>query len=97
MIIDCDSCEVRSLACDDCVVSALLGGPPGEIDDGEAAALEALAGVRAGAAAAAGGAGRGAPAPAAPAPGRGRLSGDGLRISWSSGQWMSMGTARSMR
>ncbi len=44
MIIDCDSCEVRGLACGDCVVSALLGGPPGEIDDGEAAAFEALAG-----------------------------------------------------
>ena len=43
MIIDCDSCEVRNIACDDCVVSALLGGPPGEIDDGEVAALEALA------------------------------------------------------
>ena len=43
MIIDCDSCEVRGLACGDCVVSALLGGPPGEIDEGEAAALEALA------------------------------------------------------
>jgi hypothetical protein len=35
---------VRGLACDDCVVSALLGGPPGEIDDAEAAALDALAG-----------------------------------------------------
>ena len=44
MIIDCDSCEVRGLACGDCVVSALLGGPPGEIDDDEAAALDALAG-----------------------------------------------------
>lgn len=44
MIIDCDSCEVRGLACGDCVVTALLGGPPGELDDGEAAALEALAG-----------------------------------------------------
>jgi hypothetical protein len=44
VIIDCDSCEVRGLACDDCVVSALLGGPPGEIDDAEAAALDALAG-----------------------------------------------------
>lgn len=44
MIIDCDSCEVRGLACDDCVVTALLGGPPGEIDDAEAAALDALAG-----------------------------------------------------
>lgn len=44
MIIDCDSCEVRGLACDDCVVTALLGGPPGEIDDDEVAALDALAG-----------------------------------------------------
>jgi hypothetical protein len=43
VIIDCDSCEVRGLACGDCVVTALLGGPPGEIDDGEVAALEALA------------------------------------------------------
>ena len=46
MIIDCDSCEVRGLACGDCVVTALLGAPPGgvEIDDGERAALDVLAG-----------------------------------------------------
>jgi hypothetical protein len=46
VIIDCDSCEVRGLACGDCVVTALLGSPPGgvEIDDGERAALDALAG-----------------------------------------------------
>jgi hypothetical protein len=44
VIIDCDSCEVRGLACGDCVVSALLGGPPGELDDGERAAIAALAG-----------------------------------------------------
>jgi hypothetical protein len=44
VIIDCDSCEVRGLACDDCVVSALLGGPPQELDDGERAAIAALAG-----------------------------------------------------
>lgn len=43
MIIDCDSCEVRGLACGDCVVTALLGAPPEEFDDGESAALEALA------------------------------------------------------
>lgn len=43
MIIDCDSCEVRGLACGDCVVTALLGAPPAEFDDGESAALEALA------------------------------------------------------
>jgi hypothetical protein len=46
VIIDCDSCEVRGLACGDCVVTALLGSPPGgvEIDEGERAALDALAG-----------------------------------------------------
>jgi hypothetical protein len=44
VIIDCNSCEVRGLACGDCVVSALLGGPPGELDDGECAAIAALAG-----------------------------------------------------
>lgn len=44
MIIDCDSCQVRGPACDDCVVSALLGGSPAEIDHAEAAALDALAG-----------------------------------------------------
>ena len=44
MIIDCDSCEVRGLACGDCVVTALLGTPPMEFDEGESAAIEALAG-----------------------------------------------------
>lgn len=44
MIIDCDSCEVRGPACGDCVVTALLGGPPGELDEAESAALEVLAG-----------------------------------------------------
>jgi hypothetical protein len=44
VIIDCDSCAVRGLACGDCVVTALLGAPPGEFDEGESAALEALAG-----------------------------------------------------
>jgi len=45
VIIDCDSCTVRGPdACGDCVVTALLGGPPGEIDDHEREALEALAG-----------------------------------------------------
>lgn len=28
MIIDCDTCEVRGLACDDCVVGVLLGDQP---------------------------------------------------------------------
>jgi hypothetical protein len=44
VIIDCDSCEVRGSACGDCVVTALLGAPPAEFDEGESAALEALAG-----------------------------------------------------
>jgi hypothetical protein len=30
MIIDCDRCEMRDIACDDCVVTALLGAPAGE-------------------------------------------------------------------
>jgi hypothetical protein len=44
MIIDCDSCEMRNIACDDCVVSALLAAPlTGELDDDEADALQVLA------------------------------------------------------
>jgi hypothetical protein len=27
MIIDCDTCVVRDVACDDCVISVLLGSP----------------------------------------------------------------------
>ena len=30
MIIDCDGCQVRGLACQDCVVAVLIG-PPGEV------------------------------------------------------------------
>ena len=46
MLIDCDSCEVRGLACGDCVVTALLGAPPEGVvlDDEERRALEVLAG-----------------------------------------------------
>lgn len=45
MIIDCESCEVRDVACADCVVTVLLGLPGGvvEVDDAEQAALGALA------------------------------------------------------
>lgn len=46
VVIDCDSCLVRSpSACGDCVVSVLLGGPPQgvEVDAEEMAALTALA------------------------------------------------------
>ncbi|CAA9308541.1 MAG: hypothetical protein AVDCRST_MAG07-466 [uncultured Frankineae bacterium] len=45
MLIDCDGCAVRDLACGECVVSVLLGGPPGvvDVDEGEQRALEVLA------------------------------------------------------
>jgi hypothetical protein len=47
VLIDCDSCAVRDLACHDCVVTALLG-PPGseaglEMPEDEWRALDALA------------------------------------------------------
>jgi hypothetical protein len=37
--IDCDTCAVRGLHCDDCVVSTLLGPPPelGFDDEGQRA------------------------------------------------------------
>ncbi len=46
MLIDCDGCEVRGLACGDCVVTVLLGAPPEGVvlDDEERRALEVLAG-----------------------------------------------------
>lgn len=45
MIVDCDRCVVRGDACQDCVITVLLGAPPGEIefDTTEAGALENLA------------------------------------------------------
>jgi hypothetical protein len=45
MVIDCDSCVVRGLACGDCVVTVMLGAPPGaiEVDHDEEFALEVLA------------------------------------------------------
>jgi hypothetical protein len=43
MIIDCDSCVVRGLACEDCVVSVLLGIPENvEIDALEQRAIDTL-------------------------------------------------------
>lgn len=41
VIIDCDSCEARGLACSDCVVSVLLG-PPTRLDGDQREAIEAL-------------------------------------------------------
>jgi hypothetical protein len=46
MIIDCDSCAARPVHCDDCVISALLGGAPSEpaeLDGNEQIALVRLA------------------------------------------------------
>lgn len=45
MLIDCDGCAMRDLACDDCVVTVLLGCTPGavEVDETERAALAVLA------------------------------------------------------
>jgi hypothetical protein len=45
MIIDCDTCTVRGVACTDCVVSFLTVGPrPGTVDlvPAEAAAIDSL-------------------------------------------------------
>lgn len=45
MHIDCDSCEVRGLACGDCVVSVLLGAAPEgvELNGAQQTALGILA------------------------------------------------------
>jgi hypothetical protein len=45
VLIDCDGCAMRDLACGDCVVTVLLGAPPGavEMDEGEQRALDVLA------------------------------------------------------
>ena len=46
LTIDCDSCTVRGLACQDCVVSVLLGAPPNvELDPFERRAIDVLAGA----------------------------------------------------
>ena len=43
MIIDCDQCEMRDVACDDCVVQALLDIPGEELGGDTVDALKALA------------------------------------------------------
>jgi hypothetical protein len=45
MLIDCDECELRDIACAECVVPALLGMPPGRcvIGAAEGRALRVLA------------------------------------------------------
>jgi hypothetical protein len=45
MVIDCEQCAVRGLACGDCVVTVLLGAPPegAQLDDTERRAIAVLA------------------------------------------------------
>lgn len=44
MIIDCSTCPVRGKACQDCVVTALIGPPPElELDPEHQRAIEVLA------------------------------------------------------
>ncbi len=49
MLIDCSTCVARDVACGDCVVTVLLGGPPDraraplDLDDAERVALGSLA------------------------------------------------------
>ena len=45
MLIDCDSCEMRAVACGDCVVTVLLGAPAGGVELGaeECSAIDVLA------------------------------------------------------
>ena len=45
MLIDCDGCAMRDLACGECVVTVLLGAPGAgiEVDEGERRALDVLA------------------------------------------------------
>ncbi len=46
MLIDCDDCAMQhSSACDDCVVTFILGAQPGplEVDESESTALQNLA------------------------------------------------------
>ncbi|HEU0089162.1 MAG TPA: hypothetical protein VFQ77_16205 [Pseudonocardiaceae bacterium] len=45
MIVDCDRCAVRGNACGDCVITVLLGAPPGglHLDRADWSALDTLA------------------------------------------------------
>jgi hypothetical protein len=45
VLIDCDACHVRDVACNDCVVTVLLGKPDAslEFDEAEHRAVGALA------------------------------------------------------
>jgi hypothetical protein len=45
VVIDCEGCTAKGLACGDCVVTVLLGAPPEgvQLDETERRALAALA------------------------------------------------------
>lgn len=43
VLIDCDRCEMRNVACSDCVVNVLLGGDVSELDGYEQEAIGVLA------------------------------------------------------
>ena len=43
MIVDCEGCRMRDLACGDCVVSFLLGTTDDRLDAAERAAIGVLA------------------------------------------------------
>ena len=45
MLIDCDTCVARDIACGDCVMTVLLGAPSArvDLDDEERAAIGSLA------------------------------------------------------
>lgn len=46
LTVDCDTCVVRGNACQDCVVTVLLGAPPSvELDPFEQRAIDILAGA----------------------------------------------------
>jgi hypothetical protein len=47
MLIECDRCVMRDIACSDCAVTALSApGPDGELDEAEYRALRVLADAR---------------------------------------------------
>jgi hypothetical protein len=48
MLIECDRCVMRDIACPDCMVTALVSvpGPDGELDQAERRALRVLAEAR---------------------------------------------------
>jgi hypothetical protein len=48
MLIECDRCAMRDVACSDCVVTAVLSapGPDGELVEAEYRALRVLADAR---------------------------------------------------